>query len=97
MLAKQMKDKCNEVAEMLKVIAHPKRLMIMCHLGEGEKNVSELLNLCDISQSQLSQFLSRMQREKLIKLRKEGTFSYYSIADKSILKLMQSMQKIFCS
>jgi ArsR family transcriptional regulator, virulence genes transcriptional regulator len=93
---KKMETKCSEVSSILKAIAHPQRLMIMCHLVEGEKNVSELLELCDISQSQLSQFLNRMQRERLVKLRKESQFSYYSISEKNIIKLIQSVQKIFC-
>lgn len=91
-----MKERCKDIAGILKAISHPQRLMLMCHLVEGEKNVSEILNLCDISQSQLSQFLNRMHREKLLKVRKEGQFSYYSIADGDLTKLMVSMQKIFC-
>jgi DNA-binding transcriptional ArsR family regulator len=91
-----MESKCVEVSSIMKAIAHPQRLMLMCHLCEGEKNVSELLELCDISQSQLSQFLNRMHGEKLLKLRREANYSYYSIADKNIIKLIQSMQKIFC-
>lgn len=93
----KMKDKCVEVSTIMKAIAHPQRLMIMCYLAEGEKNVGEIQELCEISQSQLSQFLNRMQREKLLKVRKESQFSYYSIADKNLMKLIQSMQKIFCS
>ena len=91
-----MQSKCGEVSSIMKAIAHPQRLMLMCHLAEGEKNVSELLELCEVSQSQLSQFLNRMHREKLLKVRRDGNFSYYSIADKNITKLIQSMQKIFC-
>ncbi len=93
----KMKDKCVEVSTIMKAIAHPQRLMIMCYLAEGEKNVGEIQELCEISQSQLSQFLNRMQREKLLKVRKESQFSYYSIADKNLIKLVQSMQKIFCT
>ncbi|MGE3608346.1 MAG: ArsR/SmtB family transcription factor [Bacteriovoracaceae bacterium] len=93
----KMQSKCSEVTTTMKAIAHPQRLMILCYLAEGEKNVSELLEVCEISQSQLSQFLNRMQREKLLSVRKEGNFSYYSIADKSTLKLIQAMQKIYCS
>jgi len=92
----KMKTKCHEVALMMKAIAHPQRLMIMCYLAEGEKNVGEILERCEISQSQLSQFLNRMQREKLLKVRKESQFAFYSLADKNLVKLMQSMQKIFC-
>lgn len=91
-----LQEKCVEVSAIMKAISHPQRLMLMCHLSEGEKNVSELLELCELSQSQLSQFLNRLQREKLLNVRRDGTFSYYSIADKNITKLIQSMQKIFC-
>lgn len=90
-----MESKCTVVSSLLKAIAHPQRLMIVCHLAEGEKNVSELLEKCEISQSQLSQFLNRMQREKILKVRKEGQFSFYSIADKNLTKLVLSIQKIF--
>lgn len=92
-----MKSQCNEVSVIMKALAHPQRLMIMCHIAEGEKNVGEILELCDLSQSQLSQFLNRMQRERLLKVRKEGNFVFYSIAEKKVLKLIQSMQKIFCN
>ena len=92
-----MKSQCSEVSMIMKALAHPQRLMIMCHIAEGEKNVGEILELCDLSQSQLSQFLNRMQRERLLKVRKEGNFVFYSIAEKKILKLIQSMQKIFCN
>jgi len=92
----KMNEQCDEVANIMKAIAHPQRLMLMCHLSEGEKNVSELLSLCEISQSQLSQFLNRMHRERLLALRKDGQYSYYSIADERVKKLMMSMQKVFC-
>lgn len=93
----QMKQQCEEVSAVMKAIAHPQRLMIMCHLCGGEKSVSELLALCEVSQSQLSQFLNRMQREQLLTVRRSGNFSYYGIADKKMKKLIQSMHKIFCS
>lgn len=91
-----MEDKCVEVCRLLKTVAHPQRLMVLCHLSEGEKNVSELQDLCEgISQSQLSQFLNRMQREGLLEHRREGKFSYYYIEDKSVKRLVQSLHKIF--
>lgn len=92
---RDLKSKCLEVSEIMKALAHPQRLLILCHLAEGEKNVSELIELCEISQSQLSQFLTRMQREKLLSVRREGTFSYYAIADENVSKLLHSMHKIF--
>jgi ArsR family transcriptional regulator len=87
--------KYESVSVAVKALAHPQRLKILSKLAEGEKNVSEILDLCDISQSQLSQFLNRMLREKFLKFRKESNFSYYSIADKKLLKLIVSVNKIF--
>ncbi len=96
MKIEKMKAKCSDVLTIVKALSHPQRLMIMCYLAEGEKNVSEIQALCEISQSQISQFLNRMQREKLLKIRKEGNFVFYSIADKKVMKLIKSMQNIFC-
>jgi len=92
----KLEKQCHEVAALLKAMSHPQRLMIMCYLAEGEKNVSEILELCQISQSQMSQFLNRMQREKLLKMRKEGNFSYYSVSNPKVLSLLKSLQKSFC-
>lgn len=91
-----MQKKCIEVAELLKSLSHPQRLMMTCYLSEGEKTVGELQELCDISQSQLSQFLARLSREGIVSSRREGQYSYYAIKSKDVLKMLESMQKIFC-
>ncbi|HAZ14901.1 MAG TPA: transcriptional regulator [Bdellovibrionales bacterium] len=96
MKTEMMKGQCLEVSSILKSMAHPQRLMILCYLADSEKTVSELVQLCNVSQSQVSQFLNRMHREKLLQVRKDGQFSYYSIAEKKVTKLILSMQKIFC-
>lgn len=88
--------KSANVAELLKTLAHPARLMILCYLADGEKTVSELEELSEISQSQVSQFLKRMQAEKLVDYRKDGKFVYYRLVDQRIMKLMKSLYGIFC-
>lgn len=94
---KKLKEKSIEIADILKAFAHPQRLLILCHLMDGEKSVSEICEKSEISQSQTSQFLIRMQKEGLLKSRKVGNFSMYSISDKKIQKLILSLNKIFCS
>ena len=59
----ELEQKASEVAEILKLLAHPKRLLILCKLSEGEVSVSDLEKFCNISQSQLSQFLAKMRQE----------------------------------
>lgn len=60
---KELETKAAQVAEVLKLIGHPKRLLILCQLAESPKTVGQLEKACTISQSQLSQFLVKMKSE----------------------------------
>ena len=51
------------VAEMLKLMAHPHRLMILCLLVESEHNVGELVEALNIA---LSNHLSKLRSAGLI-------------------------------
>lgn len=92
----ELEQKASEVAEILKLLAHPKRLLILCKLSEGEMSVSDLETFCSISQSQLSQFLAKMRQEWLIESRKDGIFVYYRIQDSRISAILQSLNTIYC-
>lgn len=93
---KQMQDKCVEVSSLLKHFAHPQRLLILCYLSDGEKQVSDICEVVGLSQSQTSQFLKRMQSEGLLNLRREKNYSFYYVDNPDVIKLLKSMQKIFC-
>lgn len=92
----KMEGKCELVSGLLRALSHPQRLMILGHLIGGEKTVTELQDLCSISQSQLSQFLGRMRLEGLLACERKGRFQYYSIADKKIVKLIREIHAIYC-
>ena len=92
----KMEKSCEDVSMLLKSMAHPRRLMILGHLLNGKKTVSELVELCEISQSQMSHFLMRLSYEGLVQHEKEGRFRVYSIADKRLKKLMEVIQKEYC-
>lgn len=87
---------CKAAAQVMKSLAHPQRLQLLCHLSMGEKTVSELEVLCGVSQSQLSQFLQRMKAEDLVSARREGKFVHYAIKDRKTLKLIQALHDVFC-
>ncbi len=91
----EMNKNCEEVVEILKALAHKQRLMILCHLSEGEKTVSELHELCKLSSSYTSQFLKRMKREGLVGSNREGNFTYYKLTDPKVEKLIKSLHLIF--
>jgi len=91
-----MREKSFEVAAFMKHFSHPQRLLILCYLSDGEKQVQEIQLASGLSQSQTSQFLKRMQAEGLLSVRRSKNFSFYSLADANIKKLLKSMQRIFC-
>lgn len=93
---KQMQEKCVEVSSLLKHFSHPQRLLILCYLSDGEKQVSDISEVVGLSQSQTSQFLKRMQSEGLLNLRREKNYSFYYVDNADVIKLLKSMQKIFC-
>lgn len=88
--------RADEVAHILKLLAHPKRFLILCKLREWPKTVWDLEKYCSVSQSQLSQFLIKMRDEGILESEKQWQYVSYSIRDPRILELMNSMQKIFC-
>jgi DNA-binding transcriptional ArsR family regulator len=89
-------EQCEEVSQILKTVAHPKRLLILCLLSGGAKTVGALETACGASQSSVSQFLTRMKSEGLLKSRREGGYTFYEIADKRIHTLIANVCKIFC-
>lgn len=91
-----MQEKCVEVSSLLKHFSHPQRLLILCYLSDGEKQVTDIHEAVGLSQSQTSQFLKRMQNEGLLGLRREKNYSFYYIENPDVVKLLKSMQKIFC-
>lgn len=92
----EMEENCDAVAGLMKALAHPQRLMLLCHLSTGEKTVGELEELCGASQSAVSQFLNRMRLEGLIASEKRGLFVFYRIEDPRVKKLITALHDIFC-
>ncbi len=89
-------EHCESASGLLKAIAHPQRLKILCLLAEGEKTVTQLEEYCGASQSSVSQYLSRMKSEGLLSARREAQHVYYKIESQELIALMKAMQKIFC-
>lgn len=73
-------------AEFCKGMAHPKRILILNTLKEGEKTVNELAEMTSIPQANLSQHLSLLRQLGLLETRRNGVNIYYSIADRRIVE-----------
>jgi DNA-binding transcriptional ArsR family regulator len=92
----KLSDRCEEVSRVLKALSHPVRLKTLCALVDAEKTVNELVDFGGISQSAMSQFLSRLKEEGAVTCRREGTFVYYTLSDPKLKRLIGSLKEIFC-
>ncbi len=68
-----------ELAEVLKTLADPNRLRIICYLSKGESCVCEIKEELGISQQLTSHHVHVLLDAGLLKLRREGTRCNYSI------------------
>jgi ArsR family transcriptional regulator len=91
-----MQESAAHAAAFLKALAHEGRLMILCHLGEGEKSVGELENLLNIRQAAVSQMLARLRGEGLVSTRREGKTIYYSLQDGNTAQMIGLLYDLFC-
>lgn len=94
-LEKMMKN-AQAASNFLKAISHEGRLMILCHLASGEKSVTELEDLLSARQAAVSQQLSRLRLEGLVKPRRDGKTIYYSLTDDRPRQIIEVVYDLFC-
>ncbi len=88
-------ENCARVAKILKSMAHPQRLFMLCRLHQKECTVSELEELTEASQPLISQHLQRMRHEGLVDSRREGNYVYYSVKDQHVKVLLDALEKLY--
>lgn len=92
-----MQAKANAAASLLKALAHPDRLLLLCQLSHGEVCVSELEKELGLHQPSLSQQLTVLRHEGLVSARREGQHMLYSLASKQALAVLRELQMQFCA
>ena len=88
-------DHANVAAALLSAMANPKRLLILCSLVQGEVPVGVLANQVGLSQSALSQHLSKLRAQKLVKTRRDAQTIYYSSTSEQVLKILSTLEDIY--
>jgi DNA-binding transcriptional ArsR family regulator len=79
------------VAERFKALAEPARLQILSCLRAGEMAVSDLVNETGFGQANVSKHLQLLHTMGFVRRRKVGLFVYYTLADKGIFQLCDTM------
>ena len=89
-------ERATEAANLLKALANPDRLLLLCQLVEGERSVTDLGMLSGITQPSLSQQLGVLRGERLVATRREGKSVIYRINSPAAMTVLQTLYGLFC-
>ncbi|WP_343024665.1 metalloregulator ArsR/SmtB family transcription factor [Massilia sp. MP_M2] len=93
----QMQAAAVRACALLKTLANPDRLLLLCQLTQAEYCVSELAAASGIAQPTLSQQLSVLREERLVTTRRDGKQIYYSLASDAASAVLQVLYQQFCA
>ncbi|MCL5019208.1 MAG: metalloregulator ArsR/SmtB family transcription factor [Patescibacteria group bacterium] len=68
------------------------RLQLITCLSIGEKNVTQLIGNCGLSQSAVSQHLEKLRRAGLVTTRREGKEIYYKLTYPKAARVSSELQ-----
>jgi len=82
-----------KVSETLKALGHPARLKIMAGLLKDECNVAQIQKVLGLPQSTISQHLRILKNAGIIKGRREGNKTCYSVIDARVRKIAEIIKR----
>ncbi len=81
-------------AGILRALGNPVRLRIVaCLVGSGEQAVGALRDTLQLPQSSISRQLSWLRLHELVTVRRDGGFSYYSVAIPQLAVLLGCLEQ----
>jgi len=93
-----MQARASDAADLLKALANPQRLRLLCMLVGKEKAVGQLNDqLPELSQSALSQHLARLREQGLVRTRRESQTIWYSLEEGPAQVVIATLYDIFCT
>ena len=91
-----LKEKIEAVSALLKSISNPVRLNILCLLQEKEMSVGQIREALETTDANISQHLTILRNQWIIQSRKESNYMYNRVGDERVLKLIDTLQELFC-
>lgn len=93
------RQRLEDAVNVMKVLSHPLRLSILCNLiHNGEMAAGELgeAEAPHFSQSQVSQYLGILREMGFVETRREAQVILYTIRDKNVKKVVETLYSIYC-
>ena len=94
---KELLENAEKASELLKIMSHPSRLMVLCDLMNGERPVGELNQAIPLSQSALSQHLAVLRHAGLVDTRRESQTIYYRLISRAAIGILEALYSIYCT
>ena len=77
----------SRVAEYFKILSETSRLQILCSLKSGSKNVSEVMEITQLGQANVSKHLKVLTQAGMVVRQPQGVSVFYQIDDPTIFEL----------
>ncbi len=81
-------------AQILKALAHPRRLEILNLIREQELSVSDIYAMLDLPQANVSQHLTILREANVVETRREGKNIFYTVADHRYIEASDLLRDI---
>lgn len=81
-------------SELLKALAHPKRLEIIHLLRDQRLSVTEIQKMLDLPQANLSQHLQILRDAGVVKTKRSGKQIFYELAHKNFIRASDLMREV---
>jgi ArsR family transcriptional regulator, virulence genes transcriptional regulator len=92
----ELEPQAGVAAALLKAMSNEKRLLILCHLLDGEKSAGALERLVGLRQSAMSQHLAKLRREGLVRTRRNGQSIFYALAADGPREVIEVLHRLYC-
>ena len=96
-LSDALPPRADATAAFLKSLANPHRLLILCALAQGERNVSTLIEETGVAPTSMSQHLAKLKDEGVVDFRRDHRTLTYFIAHPAAIEIMGVLYAHFCA
>jgi DNA-binding transcriptional ArsR family regulator len=95
--AANMAERASDASDLLKTLASPHRLMIVCRLIEGDQSVGALAADLDLQQALVSQHLAILRRQRVVEAKRMGQTMRYRLSSDVARAIAETLATHFCA
>lgn len=94
MQRKKFENLFKSVSDFFGILSNPDRVKILGLLINKERDVNEIHDILEISQSRVSQHLKLLKLNSLVQERREGKHIFYSIKNPDVSKVVETAFRV---